>query len=108
LIYWLDGWLDTRSYAPESQQEPQEPIVTDEDIAAMIDAWSRLYRDSEHATEHQREASRIQGEYSMDNSAFFDILYKAKDDTDYSGDKSMRSFFDMLDRQLRDKSKKVG
>lgn len=74
--------------------------VTDAQIAATIRKWARLYKDTEHEEEYQSRVAQIQRGCGLDNSTFFGLLYNAKDDTDYSGDKSMDSFFRMLDKQL--------
>ncbi len=83
--------------------------VADSDIADMIEAWARGYKDVEHTEEYQARVKKIQRERNLDNSTFFGLLYDVKDDTDVSGDKSMQSFFRMLDKKLgRNKTTVVG
>ncbi len=94
----LNGWSQVQEQTKKSTVSNEE--VTDSDIADMVETWSRLYKDTEHIKENQARVKQIQNECRMSNSKFFDTLFKAKDDTDYSGDISMRSFFRMLNRQL--------
>ena len=98
LVNSLNSWSQLQTQLKEESTPKEE--VTDGDIAAKVEAWARHYKDNENIAEYQTRVKQIQRECSMDNSKFFDILHKAKGDTDYSGDKSMRSFFRMLNRQL--------
>jgi hypothetical protein len=104
LINGLEGWLQLQRQMPTP--EPEQ-TVTESDIASMVSAWSHIYKDSDRIVEHQQEVARIHHEYGMDNSTFLDLLHDVKEDTEYSGDKSMRSFFRMLEIRLRGKRKKA-
>ncbi len=98
LVTDVNGWSQVQEQTKKSTVSNEE--VTDSDIADMVETWSRLYKDTEHIKENQARVKDIQNECRMSNNKFFDTLFKAKDDTDYSGDISMRSFFRMLNRQL--------
>lgn len=74
--------------------------ATDSDIANVINKWSRLYKDTEHAEEHLKSAKKIQCHCAFDNNSFFAMLHDVKDDTDNSGDKSMSMFLAILAKKL--------
>jgi hypothetical protein len=74
--------------------------ATDTDIANVVNKWSHLYKDAEHAEEHLKSAKKIQYHCALDNNSFFAMLHDVKDDTDNSGDKSMSMFLAILAKKL--------